>query len=1049
MARGTVSNTPYPSSRGATEAGSPPPDVGQTVFARGRRWSVEGVRPDAFGSNESLVDLVGIDDDSLGEHLSVIWQLEVGAKALDQMQLPPVPTKFDEPNDLSALLNSVRWRAVAAGSRRTLQAPFHGGFELEEYQLEPLVRAIEMPRVNLLIADDVGLGKTIEAGLVLVEMVLRSRVRNCLVVCPSSLQLKWQADMFEKFGLEFRIVNADYLRQLRRSRPGGSRVNPWLSYPRLIVSIDFLKRESMKGRLEEAQSHGGQHVFDMLILDEAHYIAPSGSPFARGESDRTRVMRDLLPLFEHRLFLSATPHNGYWQSFAALLEMLDPQRFNRNIRPAKAQRERVVVRRLKRDIPPGPDGKPRFPTRSIESIDLKYSDAERALFDQLTEWRKDVEAAAGADGGRKMAIRFLGKVLKKRLFSSPAAFARTLEGLRGARGVNAAIATRRIRATDDDFDSDEAYEQAELEALHASVAIAGTPANSEKRVREMKECASRLAGAGDTKFRGLLQWLKGLVQRADGRWSDERILIFTEYRDTQKWLMNMLPTHGLAGVGRIEALYGGMQEKERERIKLHFQRAPHETPVRILIATDCASEGIDLQAYCKHVLHYDIPWNPNRMEQRNGRIDRRGQRSPIVHIRHFASMADANASTSLEHDLEYLAKVVRKIENAREYLGAVNALLAEDIEAAMLQGDRRNTLLSGSTVREIQADLGVTQGMAVTAQVSVLRQRLDEARADLQLTPANLRAAVELALSLARQQPLQPATVPNAFTSSVFRMPILTGSWAQCREGLLDPLTKDSDNPIERPCTFDPAIAQGRTDVVYIHLEHPLVRLAGELLRKELTNLGSHKIARVAAYSVPDRLLASPAAVVHARMNMAGGSSAILHEEMFLAGGLRKAGKWERLSQTEIEALLAVATPLSSAKAPTAMLGKFYGESQGPLGTAIETRRDERAKSIERELLQRRDAELRESAEIFDALSRELETKLREQNQGEMLISGVSEEADLIARNKNEINERLLRIPAEAAAAKAAITARYARLTPRAFPLAVTLLVPESGVARA
>ncbi len=992
-----------------------------------------------------MLELVGIDDDSLGDHLSVIWQLEVGAKTLEHMQLPPVPSKLDDPRDLSALLNAVRWRAVAAGSRTTLQAPFHGGFELEEYQLEPLVRAIEMPRVNLLIADDVGLGKTIEAGLVLVEMALRARVRNCLVVCPSSLQLKWQADMFEKFGLEFRIVNAEYLRQLRRSRPGGSRVNPWLSYPRLIVSIDFLKRESMRRRLEEARAHEGQRVFDMLILDEAHYIAPSGSPLAKDESDRTRAMRELLPLFEHRLFLSATPHNGYWQSFASLLEMLDPQRFNRNIRPAKSQRERVVVRRLKRDIPPGPDGKPRFPRRSIESIELNFTGAERDLFDQLAAWRTEVESIAGANGSQRMATRFLGRVLKKRLFSSPAAFARTLENLRSSRGLSATMAARRVRVTEDEFESDEEQEQAELEAIQASVEIVGASAIVEKRVREMKECALRLAGAGDTKLSGLLQWLNGLVKLPNGQWSDERILIFTEYRDTQKWLMNMLPARGLDGAGRIEALYGGMQERDRERIKLHFQRAPHETPVRILIATDCASEGIDLQAHCKHLLHFDIPWNPNRMEQRNGRIDRRGQRSPVVHIRHFASRTDATAASSFDHDLEYLAKVVRKVEEAREYLGAVNALIAEDIEAAMLQGEHRDTTLAGSAVHEIRTDLGTTQVSKVSDQVSVLRQRLDEARADLQLTPANLRSAVELALSLARQQPLQPTTLPGAPAASIFRMPPLTGSWAQCRDGLLDPLTKDTDSPTERPCTFDPEIARGRTDIVYIHLEHPLVRLAGELLRKELTNLGSQKIARIAAFSVPDRLLASPAAIVHARMNMAGGTGAILHEEIFLAGGFRKAGKWERLNQTEIDSLLSAATPLAPVRAPLAMLARFYEDSRGLLGTAIETRRDERAKSIERELLHRRDAELRESGEVFDALKRELEAKLSEHGDVAMLIMGVSEEADLVAKNKADIKYRLSSIPAEATSAASLITARYTRLTPRAFPLAVTLLVPESG----
>jgi ERCC4-related helicase len=1024
------------------------PEVGQTVVVRGRRWSVEGIQPDSFGSEETLLDLVGIDDDTLGERLSVVWQLEVGAEALDQMQLPAVPDRLDEPSQLSALLNSVRWRAVAAGSRKTLQAPFHGGFDLEEYQLEPLVRAIEMPRVNLLIADDVGLGKTIEAGLVLVELSLRSRVRNCLVVCPAALQLKWQADMAEKFGLEFKIVNAEYLRQLRRSRPGGSRVNPWLSHPRLIVSIDYLKRESIRRRLLEARTAEGQRVFDLLILDEAHYVAPPSQQFERTESDRTRALRELLPLFEHRLFLSATPHNGYWESFAGLLEMLDPQRFNRNIRPARAQRERVVVRRLKRDIPPGPDGKPRFPSRSIESIPLSYTTEERELFERLTDWRKAFEASVGADGSRRMAVRFLGKILKKRLFSSPAAFARTLDGLRAERGVNAGIAARRIRGAEEEFDRDEDYENAVSGAIRASASVAGTARDTEELVRSMRDGATRLAGGGDTKFRALLEWLTGIVKRPDGSWSDERVLVFTEYRDTQKWLMNMLPAHGLTGPGRIEALYGGMEERERERIKLHFQRGPHETAVRILIATDCASEGIDLQAHCHRLLHYDIPWNPNRMEQRNGRIDRRGQRSPQVHIRHFAGDISAAGASGLEHDLEYLAKVVRKIEDAREYLGAVNALVAQDVEAAMLEGTRRDTAPAADAVDAIRSDLGTAGAAHVASQVSLLRQRLEEARADLHLTPATLRGAVDLALSLARQPALLPARLPGVPDSAVFRMPALTGSWARCRDGLVDPLTRDSASPVERACTFDATVAQGRTDVVYVHLEHPLVRLSGELLRKELTNRASPRIARVAAHAVPDRLLPSPAAIVHARLNVAGGGSAILHEEIFVAGGLRTKGRWERLGQSDLDKLLDAATPLSPAQAPAARLLAFYGECLPQLGTAIETRRDERAKTIERELHLRREAELRDSTEVFAALRNELDSKLKTLNIGEMLIPGVFDEADLIARNRKELADRIAELPGEADAARKRIHERYDRLVARAFPLAVSLLVPESEVSR-
>lgn len=192
-----------------------------------------------------------------------------------------------------------------------------------------------MPRVNLLIADDVGLGKTIEAGLVMLELILRHRTRSVLVVCPPSLQIQWRDQMQEKFGLEFRIVDRQLFRDLRRSR--GNHVNPWQHFPRLITSIDFLKREQpmrlMKDALPGANEPRYPRRFDLLIVDEAHNIAPSGGAQYSHASDRTRAIRELTPHFEHKLFLSATPHNGYSQSFLALLELLDDQRFARAVKP--------------------------------------------------------------------------------------------------------------------------------------------------------------------------------------------------------------------------------------------------------------------------------------------------------------------------------------------------------------------------------------------------------------------------------------------------------------------------------------------------------------------------------------------------------------------------------------------------------------------------------------------------------------------------------------------------------------------------------------------
>jgi len=208
---------------------------------------------------QHLVELVSVEEDGHGDELTAIWEVEPGARVLEQATLPtPVAGRFDDPSRLDAFLDAVRWGAITSADSKALQAPFRSGITIEDYQLDPVVRALDMPRVNLLIADDVGLGKTIEAGLVAQELLLRHRARTILIVCPASLTLKWQGEMANRFGLEFRIIDSQAIRDLRRTRGIGA--NPFTTYPRLIVSIDWLKRERGMRLLGDVLPPSAQHI---------------------------------------------------------------------------------------------------------------------------------------------------------------------------------------------------------------------------------------------------------------------------------------------------------------------------------------------------------------------------------------------------------------------------------------------------------------------------------------------------------------------------------------------------------------------------------------------------------------------------------------------------------------------------------------------------------------------------------------------------------------------------------------------------------------------
>lgn len=1041
------------------------PEIGQLVVARKRPFVVTEIAAPAAGITQvavkchHLVKLSSVEDDGLGEQLEVIWELEPGTTVHEKPSLP-APDSFDHPKHLQAFLDAVRWGAISQADDKALQSPFRSGIEVDDYQLDPVVRALQMPRVNLLIADDVGLGKTIEAGLVVQEMILRHRVRSVLIVCPSSLQVQWQEEMRDKFGLDFRIIDSEAISQLRRKR--GIHVNPWTHFPRLITSVDFLKRERQLRTFRETLPTGDQppypRAYDLLIVDEAHNVAPSGRGKYATDSMRTQAIRSLAAHFEHKLFLSATPHNGYRESFAALLELLDSQRFARAVTPDRNQLDAVMVRRMKDELKLRWDGSRRFAERAVRHLEVPYTNEERQAHHDLQAY-SELRLKGATSDGERMAAEFVLKLLKKRLFSSPAAFGITLEKHIATVGGRKAMNTvnRDIEDFSDDYADDEEYETETGEVV-ASVSQALSPLSADEKglLKQLSEFAVKASQRADCKAQTLINWLKTNLRPAV-QWNNERVIIFTEYRATQKWLYDLLARDGFAEEGRLEMIYGGMPNDQREPIKAAFQAHPDESKVRILLATDAASEGLNLQNHCSKLIHFEIPWNPNRMEQRNGRVDRHGQRADEVSIHHFVGQGFDTAKTSgkvgdLEADLEFLMRAALKVETIREDLGKVGPVIASQVEEAMLgRRTRLDTTRAEQDAEPVRRMLKFERKLR--EQLEKLAAQLHETQHELNLTPEHIENVVRVGLELAEQPPLIPVEVPGLWpdptgvrkTCPVFRVPALSNSWAQCADGLAHPHTKKI-----RPIVFDSALAAGRDDVVLAHLNHRLVQMCLRLLRAEIWSLGGQAkhLSRVSACVVDDASLTHPVVIAHGRIVVLGGDNHRLHEEVITAGGSLIEGRFQRLNVGDTKAALAAATEVAAPPAIKSRFQALWSKNQESLMNALDARKVERTKNLEKHLEELAEKEVNKLTTVMTELQRTIQAELERKDGPQLMLDLGGDEPGKQQRERDlaALRHRLKEIPQEIQRESEHIRSRYANPTARLFPVAVTWLIPRRAV---
>ena len=839
------------------------PRRGDIAVVRQRQYLVEQVHAAQENSDApmTLVRLSCLDDDAAGRTLEVLWELELGARIL-QPEAHGLGTVsgLDSADHFGAYLSALKWNCVTATDNQLFQAPFRAGIQLWNHQLIPLQKALELPRANLFIADDVGLGKTIEAGLVIQELRLRQRVDFVLVVCPASIVLQWRDEMRSRFGLYFEVYNSDFVG--RRQKERGFGVNPWSTHTRFVVSYNLIRRPEHRDPL--LQFLGERVKKSLLVLDEAHTVAPASGTRYAIDSRLTRVVRDLAPRFENRLFLSATPHNGHSNSFSALLELLDPQRFTRGV-PIEdpAELAPVMVRRLKSDLRQIP-GALAFPERrlvehrltweagvwtvrrreagAVESRPLRESaDTELELARLLAEYSAHMKPSKGA--GRLVFIN-----LQKRLLSSVEAFWRTLSAhAKGAPEHPAAPPPTLFDVETYGVDDDSVDEEDAWQAAKASAELADPSAHTRDLLQQMLTLAERRRHAPDAKVAALLDWIRGQQcpaagiapdarTKADLAWSERRVIIFTEYGDTKRYLKQQIEAaiHGThRWEERVMAFHGGMGDDARAEVQAAFNSDPNDHPVRILIATDAAREGVNLQAHCADLFHFDVPWNPARLEQRNGRIDRTLQPSPIVrcHTFHYPQRPE-------DRVLEVL---VQKIERIQEELGSLGAVLMDRLTEVLEDGINTDTLqrleaasaTDGVGLQTAKNELESQRTLRdITSALNKAGRILDASQEVLDIQPARLREVLDVALALMGTPPLQASTLHtrDGRAVEVFELPSLPEGWDKTLDLLRPPRGRKEDfwewrHRAPLPVVFEPP--QRLSDpVVHLHLEHPFVQRA-------------------------------------------------------------------------------------------------------------------------------------------------------------------------------------------------------------------------------
>ena len=806
---------------------------------------VRGVRP---GQQVKIVSVAPVGEDAV-----TLYYKDESGTLMERMLF-----RSDEPT-LELVQDGMPWSFTAHGDafklgveamRIQLAHLFDPMMAVHCSDIQPLPHQITavyesmLPRqpLRFVLADDPGAGKTIMAGLLIREMMMRGDVVRCLIVSPGSLTEQWQDELGEKFGLDFTLFG----RELVESSRSG---NPFNDHNQLICRLDQLSRsEDLRAKLKSAQG------WDLIIVDEAHKLSANWFGAKLNKTDRFELGELLGIVSRHFLLMTATPHNGKEEDFQTWLSLIDSDRFYGKFRDGvhKVDISDLMRRMVKEELLTF-EGKKLFPERIATTVDYKLSDGEAALYTAVTDYvRTEMDKADKLDGKRKGTVGFALTALQRRLASSPEAILRSLQRRHEklGRAVEEARQSQRAAAssmgtiidfnaklgpvTNDDLDDtpNSEAEDAEEELVDQATA-AQTIAQLESEIAILSELVAqarvvRLSGH-DRKWEELRALLMDTPEmfKADGK--RRKILIFTEHRDTLNYLRERI-TDLLGTPEAILSIHGGTKREDRKKAQELFWN--HAEAV-VLLATDAAGEGVNLQV-ANLMVNYDLPWNPNRIEQRFGRIHRIGQRD-VCFCWNLVAMA------TREGDVFH--KLFTKLEAARLALGGrVFDILGEVFEEKSLKDLLVESIRYGNDP-ERRANLERIVDGALDAEHLRQLMRRNALTNDVMTKEVLFRVKEDLEKAEARR--LQPFYIRSFFLEAFTHLggearAREAGRWELryvpgtiCERGRILGVGAPITPKYNRVCfDKDKIHMEGKDPATFIHPGHPLMRSSIDIIQE-------------------------------------------------------------------------------------------------------------------------------------------------------------------------------------------------------------------------
>lgn len=543
------------------------------------------------------------------------------------------------------------------------------------YQLVPLILALEKQTARILIADDVGLGKTIEAGLIISEMIQRGKIKRILILTPANLKEQWQESLDYFFHLDAKIISSLTRKDFEKQLPAGA--NPWQYFQAVIASIDYAKSPEVKHLIMEQK-------WDLLLIDEVHLCAmPHATQKSLKQMKRYELLRDLGARIKNVLLLTATPHNGYTDSFASLLEVLNEEivlKSGDQIKLNKSKAKFNVCQRNRKRLEEwykSQGKKSPFPKRDPSDVEI-FIDVEKSkklmdCFEAVLDYGDKLIASTHESARLYNIATWVAFHLQKRAISSPLALIRSIENR-----INSIDEKPDEEETDEDVLSgcvqDLFFEERITDEMASSKLDKELMDEKEKNsLAEILKLAKSVKPKDDIKLQELIDKILPFLFN-----QDNKIIIFTKYKDTLEYLEINLSQKGFD----VFTMHGDLSQKKRQDVFLKFEQSKKA----VLIATDVISEGLNLQRLSSCIIHYELPWNPNRLEQRNGRVDRIGQMKENVFIKTFIM------DKTLDKDI--LDLLITKANQIRKDRGYSAAYFGDEdyIKLVLEEANRRNKL---------------------------------------------------------------------------------------------------------------------------------------------------------------------------------------------------------------------------------------------------------------------------------------------------------------------------------------------------------------------